>query len=183
MKFAKFTINYEIYRYMIDYTTVILRFEKKGEKTGWTYIEVPADVAAKLKPGNKRSFRVKGKLDEYLIKGIALLPMGKGNFIMPLNAAMRKGIGKKSGAMLRVLLQEDKTPTKINAELIECLTDDPDAIKFFKSLTASHQNYFSKWIESAKTDATKTKRIAQTVTAMSRKQGFPEMLRSLKNKL
>ena len=106
--------------------------------------------------------------------------MGKGDFIMPLNAVMRKGIGKKFGAMLRVQLQEDKTPMQLNAELMECLADDPAAIKFFKSLAKSHQHYFSKWIEEAKTDATKTKRIAQTVTAMSRKQGFSEMMRSLK---
>ncbi|MBI2272083.1 MAG: DUF1905 domain-containing protein [Bacteroidetes bacterium] len=166
---------------MIKYTTTIFKFEKKGEKTGWTYIDVPADVARKLKPGNKRSFRVKGKLDNFSIKGIALLPMGEGDFIMPLNAMLRKGIGKKHGAMLHVQLQEDKTPLKLNAGLMECLADDPDALRFFKSLAASHQNYFSKWIESAKTDVTKTKRIAQTVTAMCRKQGFPEMMRSLKN--
>lgn len=172
-------INTEIYGNMFDYTTIILKFEKKGEKTGWTYIDVPADVAVKLKPGNKKSFRVKGKLDNFSIKKIALLPMGNGDFIMPLNAAIRKGIGKKPGAMLRVQLQEDKAPLKLNAELMECLADDPDAMKFFKTLPGSHQNYFSKWIEGAKTDATKTKRIAQTVTAMSRKQGFSEMMRSL----
>lgn len=166
---------------MIKFNTTILKFNKKGEKSGWTYIDVPADIAQKLKQGNKRSFRVKGRLDTCPINGVALLPMGDGNFIMPLNASLRKGIGKKQGAVLHIQIEEDRTPVLLNVELMECLADDPEALKFFKSLTKSHQNYFSKWIESAKTDSTKTKRIAQAVTAMSRKQSFPEMMRSLKN--
>ena len=166
---------------MIKYSTTILKFDKQGEKTGWTYIEVPADVAQKLKKGNKKSFRVKGKLDNHFIKGIALLPMGKGNFIMPLNGAMRKVIGKRHGAMLLVQLEEDKSDFVFNPDLMECLNDEPTAIKFFKSLSPSHQKYFSKWIDSARTDATKAKRIAQTLNAMCRSMGYPEMLRSLSN--
>ena len=165
---------------MIKYTTAILKFDKQGEKTGWTYIEVPADIAQKLKKGNKKSFRVKGKLDNHSIKSVALLPMGKGNFIMPLNAEMRKRIGKRHGAMLKVRLEEDKSEFIFNPDMMACLNDEPNAIKFFKSLTSSHQKYFSKWIDSAKTDITKAKRIAQTVNAMCRSMGFPEMLRSLK---
>ena len=84
---------------MVQFTTTIHRFEKQGEKTGWTYVEIPADLAGQLVPGNKKAFRVKGKLDNFSIKGVSLLPMGGGSFIMPLNAAMRKGIGKKAGAM------------------------------------------------------------------------------------
>ena len=165
---------------MIRYNTIILKFDKQGEKTGWTYIEVPADVAQKLKPGNKKGFHVKGKLDNYSIKRAALLPMGGGNFILPLNAVIRKGIGKRQGTMLKVQMEEDKSEFVFNSDLMECLNDEPSAIKFFKSLPGSHQRYFSKWIDSAKTSPTKTKRIAQTVNAMMRRMGFSEMIRSLK---
>ena len=165
---------------MVQYTTTILKFGEQGEKTGWTYIEISADVAQQLKRGFKKSFRVKGKLDEHSIKGIALLPMGKGDFIMPLNSGMRKAIGKRHGAMLHIQLQEDKTPFQFNENLMTCLNDEPDALKFFKQLPGSHQRYFSKWIESVKTDDTIAKRIAQTVIAMLKKQNFAEMIRSLK---
>jgi len=165
---------------MIELVATILQFDKQGEKTGWSYIEIPADLAQKLKPGNKKSFRVKGKLDNYSIKGVALLPMGGGNFIMALNAEMRKGVHKKKGAMLKVKLEIDNKPYKLNKEFVECLNDDPSAISFFKTLPKSHQNYFSKWIESAKTVETKAKRIAQAVNSLSKKQGFGEMLRVLK---
>lgn len=69
-----------------------------GEKTGWMYIEIPVDIATKLNPDCKKSFRVKGKLDSYPVEKVALLPMGKGNFIMPFNAQMRKATGKRNGA-------------------------------------------------------------------------------------
>jgi len=165
---------------MINFTTIIHKFEKQGEKTGWTYIEVPADSAQKLKPGNKKEFKVKGKLDKHPIKRVSLLPMGGGIFIMALNASLRKAIAKRQGAMVKVQLEADDSPFIFNVDFMSCLDDEPKAKDFFKTLPGSHQRYFSKWIDDAKTDSTKTKRIAMAVTALSRKQGYPEMLRSLK---
>ncbi|MBC8052795.1 MAG: DUF1905 domain-containing protein [Sphingobacteriaceae bacterium] len=163
---------------MVEYDTVILKFAEKGEKSGWTYIDVPADVAQQLKPGNKKSFRVKGMLDMFKFSGIALLPMGEGDFIMALNADIRKGIRKSEGAMLKVKLEEDHD-YKLEAppELMECLADDPESLEFYSSLAKSHREYFIKWIESAKTDATRTSRIVQMVNAMARKWDYGQMIR------
>ena len=165
---------------MIQFTTAILQFGRQGEKTGWHYIEIPTELAQKLKPGNKKSFRVKGKLDNYSFQGVALLPMGGGSFIMALNKDLRTAIHKRKGAMLKVQLQVDDKPYQLSADFVECLNDEPGAGEFFKTLTKGHQNYFSKWIESAKTEPTKAKRIAQAVNALAKKQGFPQMLRALK---
>ena len=123
-----------IFAGMVQFTTTIKQFGKQGEKTGWTYIEVPSDIAEKLMPGNRKGFRVKGKLDSFSIKGIALIPMGGGNFILTLNADLRRGIHKKKGAMLNVKLQVDPEGYKLNEDFIACLNDDPDAKKFFDSL-------------------------------------------------
>lgn len=166
---------------MIKFTTTILKFDKQGEKTGWTYIEVPAEQAEKLKPGFKKSFRVKGKLDDYAIKGAALLPMGEGDFILPLNAVMRKGIGKRKGAQLLVQLAVDETPFEFSAELMECLEDEPKAKDFFfNKLPPAEQKYFSKWIENAKTDATKAKRIGMSINGFLRGLRYGEMIRAAK---
>jgi hypothetical protein len=73
---------------MIFFSAKIQRFAKKGEKTGWSYIEISEAQAAKLNPGCKKSFRVKGKLDEFKIEKTALMPMGDGNFILPFNGTM-----------------------------------------------------------------------------------------------
>ena len=166
---------------MIRLTATMHRFEKQGEKTGWTYIEIPADIAQKLKPGNKKEFKVKGKLDSHPIKRVSLLPMGGGMFIMPINAAMRKAIGKRHGAMVKVQLEADDSPFVFDADFIACLNDEPDVKKFFKTLPGSHQRYFSKWIESAKTEQTKTKRIANAISALAKNMGYGEMLKSLKD--
>jgi hypothetical protein len=165
---------------MIQFFTAIKQFDKQGEKTGWTYIDIPSDIAQKLMPGNRKGFRVKGKLDNFPIKGIALLPMGDGNFILTLNADLRRGIRKKKGAMLNVKLQVDPDGYQLNSDFIACLKDEPAAKKFFDTLTGSHRNYFSKWIDSAKTEPTKIKRIAMAVNALSKKWGYPEMIRNNK---
>jgi hypothetical protein len=167
---------------MVQYTTTIHKFEKQGEKTGWTYIEIPADIAAQLKPGCKKSFPVKGKLDSYKITGVSLLPMGGGSFIMALNAGMRKGIGKRHGSMLKVQLEEDKKGYQLNKDFLECLEDEPSALKAFDALPKSFQNYYSKWIESAKTEPTKTKRIALAVSTLAKGMSFQEMIRSQQKK-
>jgi hypothetical protein len=164
---------------MVTFTATILKFGEKGEKSGWSYIEIPGGIVDQLKHGTKTAFRVKSRLDDFSIKGVSLIPMGGGNFIMALNATMRKGIRKSKGAMVKVQLTVD-APYEIIPELLECLSDEPHAMTFFKQLPHSHQNYFSKWIEAAKTDATKAKRISQAVNALLKKQGYGEMIRSLK---
>jgi hypothetical protein len=162
---------------MITYTTTILRFGEMGEKTGWMYIEIPGDIAEQINPGVKKNYRVKGKFDNYKIEKIAVLPMGEGTFIIPFNAQMRKATGKKNGAKLNVSLELDERTIPINPELLACLNDEPEALKYFKSLPKSHQGYFSKWIDSAKTDATKAKRIAESVNGLLKGQNFSDMLR------
>ncbi|MBL0269378.1 MAG: DUF1905 domain-containing protein [Chitinophagaceae bacterium] len=161
----------------IQFTTTIQKFGAKGEKTGWTYIEIPADLAQQLKPANKKEFKVKGKLDKHSISRLSVLPMGNGLFILPLNASLRKTLGKNKGAMLQVSLQEDKSDFVFNPDFMECLADDPTAKAFFESLTGSHQRYFSKWIDSAKTEPTRVKRITMAVNALAKKWGYGEMIR------
>lgn len=170
---------------MITFNTILQKFDEKGEKTGWTYIDIPLDVTETLKPGQKTSFRVKGSLDDYAIALVALLPMGKsgareGGFIMPINATMRRGIRKEAGAMIRVTLAVDDSPMPLSADLLACLDDDPAAKAFFQTLARGHQVYFSNWIEDAKTITTKTKRLTQAVMGLSMGLGFGEMIRYFK---
>lgn len=165
---------------MLQFTTTILKFEEHGEKTGWTYIEISAGIGQQLKPDNKKSFRVKGYLDKHPIEGISLLPMGNGNFIMPINATLRKSIRKQKGAILNVQLEVDTNPLQPSPAFIDCLQDEPIAFEFFNHLSKGNQNYFIKWIQTAKTEATIAKRIAQAITALSKRQDFAQMLRAKK---
>ena len=167
---------------MVKFNTLILQFAEQGEKTGWSYIEIPPDIAQKLKPNNKKSLRVRGMLDSFAVSGMALMPMGEGNFIMALKAEVRKAIHKNAGAMVQVSIEED-TLYKIDipADLQECFEfEDISALEFFNNLAKSHREYFIKWINDAKTNETRNKRIINTVNAMLRKLTYNEMLRAMK---
>jgi hypothetical protein len=165
---------------MISFVTTIQKFDKKGEKTGWSYIEISPAQAQKMLPGQKVSFRVKGSIDAFKFEKTALLPMGDGNFILPMNATIRKAIGKRHGDKVKVVMEADMSKFQLSADLMTSLRDEPQALEFFKSLAGSHQKYFSKWIESAKTAQTKTRRIVMAVIALSKRQGYAEMIRSNK---
>lgn len=165
---------------MVEFSAKILKFAEQGEKTGWMYIEIPKAKANKLKADNRKSFRVKGHIDGHRIQKTALLPMGEGNFILPFNASLRKATGKKVGDTVAIKFELDERQLKISSDLLRCLNDDPKAFAFFKKLPPSHQHYFSKWIESAKTSATKTKRITMALIAFESGQGYSEMMRTNK---
>jgi uncharacterized protein YdeI (YjbR/CyaY-like superfamily) len=79
---------------------------------------------------------------------------------------------------LKVQLEADESPRVLSAAFIQCLKDEPAAYAFFQTLPKSHQNYFSKWIDGAKTPTTKAKRITQAVIALAARQKFNEMLRT-----
>ncbi len=163
---------------MIKFAATIKKFGQQGEKTGWTYIEISAARAQLLKPGIKKSFRVKGKLDNYVLRQAALIPVGEGNFVLPLNLTIRKAIKKIKGATIQVQMEVDEKPLQINSTFMECMADEPKALAYFNTLAKSHQLYFSKWIESAKAAETQAKRIAMSVNALARGWGYGEMIRS-----
>ena len=165
---------------MIRFTATILRFDKQGEKTGWSYLHIPADLAGELKPGNKKSFRVKGKLDAFPFKSASLLPMGGGDFILPFNAAMRKGTGKREGAMLAVVMELDSADLEMPKDFAAWLEEDEAAKAFFYNLPKSHRHYWIKWLESVKTEESRLNRLGRAVAALSQGFGFAEMLRAEK---
>jgi hypothetical protein len=165
----------------VSFNALILRFGQQGEKTGWRYIEIPAVIAQQLFPGNKKSFRVRGTIDKYRIEKLALLPMGDGKFILPVNSQIRKATAKDTGQKLSLNIYHDTDELPLDNDLLDCLKDDSVAKKLFFKLTPGHRNYFSKWISQAKTEATKAKRIALTLDAMVKGLDFGQMLRAEKN--
>lgn len=162
---------------MIQFTSIIEKFDKNGEKTGWTYIFIPFNVAEKINKGVRRSYRVKGKLDKVAISQMAMIPMGEGDFIISLKADIRKQLKKQKGDKLSVSLELDTSELVMSSDFLMCLAEDKSAEEFYKSLSPSHQKYYSNWIESAKTIETKSKRIAQAMEGFKMKMGYPEMIR------
>lgn len=167
---------------MEKFQAVILKHGIMGEKSHWTFVEIPASISEKINPGVRRSYRVKGLLDNVEIQGLALFPIKGGGFILPINASLRKSLKKKADDFIDVSLRLDNSVRPLNADLLDCLDEDIDAKNFFNSLSPSHQRYFSNWIDGGRTIETKTKRIAQSLSALGHKWDFGKMLREAKNK-
>jgi len=165
---------------MIRFTASILKFDQQGEKTGWTYIPVPAHLAQELIPGIKKSFRVKGLLDEYPFKLASLTPMGKGDYILSLNATMRKGIGKRAGATVSVQMEVDKQEIELPEDFKAWLKEDEAASTYFYSLPKSHQHYWINWVNAVKSEQTRQSRLTRAIVALSKGLDFGGMLRAEK---
>ncbi len=165
---------------MIGFTATIQKFGNQGEKTGWIYISVPAEIALQIKPNNKKSFRVRGKIDNITIKMVALLPMGNGDFIIPVNAALRRDLKKTQSYVVSVMLEEDDDTIKLSAELLICIADVPEAAKYFNNLSPSHKNYYSNWVKSAKSEHIIAKRIAIIIRACAIGISYSEMMKLYK---
>jgi hypothetical protein len=116
-------------------------------------------------------------LDSYAIEMVSLLPIGEGDFMMPLNQKMRKGTGKGKGDTLNVQIELDPREPEMSADLLMCLEDEPKAKETFDTFTPSHQRYFSKWIEDAKTIETKTKRLTRVIDGLAKGWDYGLVLR------
>ena len=167
---------------MVEFKAEIERFAEMGEKTGWSYIFIPAALAQQIKEDCKKSFRVKGKLDSIEIGGVATVPMGEGDFIIALKASLRKQLKKEAGAILSIKLEEDKDfKIEMPEDLELCLSDEPELLESFLRIPKSHQNWFINWLNTAKTESTRTKRLVHIVSAMGKGQTFGEMIREGKS--
>jgi hypothetical protein len=167
---------------MLSFKSIIQKFSSKGEKTGWTFVDIPQDILLKLKRPDKKEFRVKGIIDDVKFDRMATYPIGEGNYIIAINAELRKKLGKKEGAMVSLKIELDKSAPLQSEELIEALNDDKIAKKQFDSLLLSHRNYFHRYVYTAKGIDTKAGRIVNIINAMYKKQDFGEMIRSQKKK-
>lgn len=163
---------------MVTFKAEIERFAEMGEKTGWTYVFIPLAIANEIKADCRKSYRVKGMLDQVAVAGIALVPMGEGDFIIALNAPLRKKLRKELGAVLELRLEEDLDFKILMPDDLEvCLSEESQGLESFLKLPKSHQNYYINWLNSAKTEATRTKRLVKIVTAMDRDWDFGTMMR------
>jgi hypothetical protein len=150
--------------------------EKFSGKGGWTYTIIP-----EVPPDKNAPFgwvKVRGSIDGFEISKYHLMPFltGTGQLFLPVKSEIRKKIKKQAGDYVHVILYPDNEPLEVPEELLLCLQDDAEALRFFNSLNESEQHNYVKWIYSAKTDQTKADRIAKTVVKLSKCQKFADTM-------
>ena len=146
---------------LINKKLVLERFHGKG---GWTYVQVPGIERSRTTPFGW--IKVKGSIDGYVIKKYHLMPMGKDRLFLPVKAEIRKKLRKDEGDFVRVILFADNEPLEVPEEMLLCLQEEPQALKFFNSLTESERKYYINWIYSAKKEETKIDRLAKTINRL-----------------
>jgi hypothetical protein len=139
------------------------RFQGKG---GWTYARIPEIIQDKSKPFGW--VKVRGSIDGFEIRRCHLMPMGNGKLFLPVKAEIRKKIKKHEGDFVHVILYPDNEPLEVPDEMLLCLQDEPAALKFFRSLSESEQNFYIQWVYTAKKEETKIDRLARTVNRLMR---------------
>ena len=86
----------------------------------------------------------------------------------PRRAERLNEIGKKVGP-----IRKAKKPLPVPPALTKALKKNADAVARFKAFSPSQQREYSEWIDEARTDETRTKRIATAVEWIG--EGKPRM--------
>lgn len=151
---------------LVDKDYLLQKPEYKG---AFTYVEIPEIPMAKRPFG---MLKVKGKIDDYEFENVHLMPLGNGNLILAVKASVRKKIRKEAPDTVHITIYEDKTPLIIPEELLLCMEYEDGVIEKFKDYSDGQKKAFIDWINSAKTEQTRTDRIAKTIDMVQKGETF-----------
>jgi len=91
-------------------------------------------------------------------------PMG-GEFLLGLNRAVREEAGVEAGDSVEVMLELDTAPREVELPeaLANALAEDSEAHAAFDRLAYTYRKEYARWIDDAKRDETRQRRVAQAV--------------------
>ena len=91
-----------------------------------------------------------------------------GRYYVSLSKSNRDAAHVAAGQRIKVTIREDSEPRKIEAppDLAAALDDDDEARDFWDRLSYSHRREYVDWLEEAKRDSTREKRVAKAIEAL-----------------
>jgi hypothetical protein len=134
---------------------------------GGAYVNIPFDVE---KTFGKKRVKVIASIEGEPYRG-TLVRMGEPQHMLPVLKEIREKIGKSFGDEIEIEIEEDLEPRQVEVppDLQQTLKAEPIAQDFFNRLSYTHQKEYVNWINEAKRDETRVKRIQQTIDML--KQG------------
>jgi hypothetical protein len=88
-----------------------------------------------------------------------------GEFLLGLNRAVREGAGAEAGDTVAVQLELDTAPREVDVPeaLATALAGDDAARAAYEGMAYTHRKEYARWIEEAKRDETRERRVAQAL--------------------
>ena len=128
----------------------------------WTYLDIPVEVSKEF--GGKGQVRVKGSINRHPYRTSAR-PHGDGRHYIVVNKSIRDAIGVTTGDVVRVVMGLDTAPRtgEIPPDFMQAMQSDRKYSELFEELSYSRQKEFVDWLESAKREETRERRMAQSL--------------------
>jgi len=148
--------------------------EKWPGKGGWTYAAVPG-----IPQNPKNPFgwvQVRGRIDDIEFENVKLMPMGNGQLFFPVNAALRKKIGKQAGDWVKLDLEPDDSVFTVPIEIMQCLEDNPAERKKFTTLSEGEQRKLSHWVYAVKSAEMREARIVALLNGLASNYTVTEII-------
>ena len=125
-------------------------------------VVLDADQVAALGEGKKR-FPVVVTVNGYTWR-TSVAPMG-GEFLVGLSKAVRAAAGVEKDSTVEVVLALDTAPREVElpAMLAAALDGDTQAKANYDRLSYTHRKEYARWIEEAKREPTRERRVAQAL--------------------
>ena len=138
---------------------------------GGAYVRIPFDVEAVF---GKKRVPISATIDGVPYRG-SLVRMGGDCHVLGVLKSIRATIGKQPGDAVEIVLEEDSGPRTVDvpADLRAALGQASDAGRTFEGLSFSHKREYVQWIDDAKRDETRTRRMAQAIEMLERGQKRP----------
>lgn len=136
---------------------------------GGAFVEVPFDVEEAF--GSKKP-KVKALIEGVPYRG-TLVRMGTECHLLLVLKSIREQAGKTFGDEVKVTVEADaeERVVAVPAELKRAFKSEKEANAAFEKLSYTHQKEYAAWINEAKKEETRQKRIAKTIEMLKKKAG------------
>jgi hypothetical protein len=125
-------------------------------------VALDGDQVAALGEGAKR-FPVVATVNGYTWR--TTVTRMRGEFLLGLNRVVRQQAGVEAGDTVEVKLELDTAPRAIELPeaLASALAEDSEARAAFDRLAYTHRKEYARWIDEAKRDETRQRRVTQAL--------------------
>ena len=135
---------------------------------GGAFVEVPFDVEKEF--GSKRP-KVRAMIGGVPYRGL-LVRMGGPNHMLIVLKGIREQICKTFGDEVKIIVEPDTEPriVEVPLDLKKALNKDKPARVAFDKLSYTHQKEYVRWVEEARKEETRVKRVAKTLEMLKKEK-------------